>query len=66
MRNCIMCAALEFDRVAFVSRCDLDATRVLQTLMNTGYGDKFNYTAQAAEAISQLKLDMIRGQGGRG
>lgn len=31
--------------------------------MNTGYGDKFNYSAQAAEAISQLKLDTIRGQG---
>lgn len=41
---------------------------VLQTLMNTGYGDKFNYTAQAAEAISQLKLDTIRGKrwGGSG
>lgn len=39
---------------------------VLQTLMNTGYGDKFNYSAQAAEAISQLKLDTIRGQGAEG
>lgn len=32
--------------------------------MNTGYGDKFNYSAQAAEAISQLKHDTPKGEGG--